>query len=126
MNNMQIINMINNFPIGDIPKSRLELLSKAEVISYLSRYQDQFGEITNGDDLENAVRTYLSEIIGLTEGEELPNIDESQTNLQLSPGFLEDYNKIQYIKETNPNFNAIYDVISNNIELEMNQPKGLR
>ena len=126
MNNLQIINMINNFPIGDIPKSRLELLSKAEVISYLSRYQEQFGAIENGDDLENAVRLYVSECIGLTEGEQLPSIYESQANLQLSPGFLDDYSKIQYIKETNPNFSAIYDVISNNVELDMDKPKGLR
>ncbi|MBQ7239964.1 MAG: hypothetical protein IJS56_00840 [Bacilli bacterium] len=126
MNNLQIINMINNFPIGDIPKSRLELLSKAEVISYLSRYQEQFGAIENGDDLENAVRLYLSECIGLTEGEQMPSIYESQANLQLSPGFLDDYSKIQYIKETNPNFSAIYDVISNNVELDMDKPKGLR
>ena len=126
MNNLQIINMINNFPIGDIPKSRLELLSKAEVISYLSRYQEQFGTIENGDDLENAVRLYLSECIGLTEGEQMPNIYESQANLQLSPGFLDDYSKIQYIKETNPNFSAIYNVISNNVELDMDKPKGLR
>ena len=126
MNNLQIINMINNFPIGDIPKSRLELLSKAEVISYLSRYQEQFGTIENGDDLENAVRSYLSECIGLTEEEQMPSIYEAQANLQLSPGFLDDYSKIQYIKETNPNFSAIYDVISNNVELDMDKPKGLR
>ncbi len=126
MNNLQIINMINNFPIGDVPKSRLELLSKAEVISYLSRYQEQFGTIENGDDLENAVRSYLSECIELTEGDQMPSIYESQANLRLSPGFLDDYSKIQYIKETNPNFSAIYDVISNNVELDMDKPKGLR
>ena len=56
----------------------------------------------------------------------MPSIYEAQANLQLSPGFLDDYSKIQYIKETNPNFSTIYDVISNNVELDMDKPKGLR
>ena len=34
---IEIINELKQFPIGDIPSNNEELLSKAEIVSYLAR-----------------------------------------------------------------------------------------
>ena len=45
MRKIEIINELKQFPIGDIPSNNEELLSKAEIVSYLARYQEQFEQI---------------------------------------------------------------------------------
>ena len=42
MNELEIIRMVKAFPIGEQAKTRIELLSKIEMVSYLSRFQEQF------------------------------------------------------------------------------------
>lgn len=114
MSDLQLLSMINNFPIGGEPKNRAELLSKAVVISFLSRFQEQFSTIEN---VEERVKDFLSDVLVLEDGELLPSISQAESTLELSSGFLEDYNKIQYIKENNPDFDKTYDIIANNLEL---------
>lgn len=126
MNSIQMLSMINNFPIGSIPKDRAELLSKAEIVSYLSRFQDQFSTIENVDERELMVRTFLGEVLALEEGENLPNLVQAESTLKLSPGFIQDFGKVEYVRETNPEFNAIYDAIATNLGLVNEEPRKLR
>lgn len=126
MNSIQMISMINNFPIGSIPKDRAELLSKAEIVSYLSRFQDQFSTIENVDERELMVRTFLGEVLALEEGENLPNLVQAESTLKLSPGFIQDFGKVEYVRETNPEFNAIYDAIATNLGLVNEEPRKSR
>ena len=102
MNDLRMIEMINSFPIGGQAKNRNELLSKAEVVAFLSRFQEQFETIENVDERETIVRKFLSDLISLAEGETLPNITMAERTLHLSPGFLQDWQKVQFIKENNP------------------------
>lgn len=114
MSDLQLLSMINNFPIGGEPKNRTELLSKAVVISFLSRFQEQFSTIEN---VEEKVKNFLSDVLVLEDGELLPSMSQAESTLELSSGFLQDYNKIQYIKENNPDFDKTYDIIANNLGL---------
>ena len=117
MNNLQMVSMINNFPIGSTPTSRTELLSKAEIISFLSRFQEQFSTVENVDEREMMVRTFLGEVLALDEKEVIPSLAQAESILKLSSGFAQDYSKVQYIKEQNPDFDRTYDMIANGLGL---------
>lgn len=117
MNELRIVHMINRFPIGDIPANRAEMLSKAEIVSYLARFQKQFSSIENADEREQVVRTFLSEVLALTGGEQMPSLAQAESTLKLSSGFIQDYGKVQYIKENNPDFDKTYDTLAQYIEL---------
>lgn len=126
MSNLQLLSMVNNFPIGEIPKSRTELLSKAEIVSFLSRFQEQFSTIDNVDERELMVRNLLGETLELSDGEVLPSIAQAESTLKLSPGFLQDYSKVQYIKENNPDFEKTYDILASNLGLIDESPRKTR
>ena len=126
MSDFELLSMINNFPIGEIPKNRMELLSKAEIVSFLSRFQEQFSIIENADERELMVRTFLSAALALKDGEALPSVVEAESTLALSSGFLQDYSKVQYIKENNPNFDKTYDMIADNLGLTNELPRKSR
>ncbi len=126
MNSIKMLSMINNFPIGSVPKDRAELLSKAEIVSYLSRFQEQFLTIENVDERELMVRNFLGEALALDEGEVLPTLVQAESTLKLSPGFVQDYGKVEYVRETNPNFNATYDAIATNLGLVNELPRKSR
>lgn len=116
---MQIIDGIRQFPIGEIAADRQTLLSKAEVVSYLAPYQEQFENKNSTQDMNeiaNCVRVFLGDIISLREGEKIPNIIEAERFLHLSHGFLQDYSKVQYMKEHHPEFSKLYDLISKKME----------
>lgn len=117
MNELRIVHMINRFPIGDIPANRAEMLSKAEIVSYLARFQKQFSSIENVDEREQVVRTFLSEVLALTAGEQMPSLAQAESTLKLSSGFIQDYGKVQYIKENNLDFDKTYDTLAQYIEL---------
>lgn len=126
MNSIKMLSIINNFPIGSVPKDRAELLSKAEIVSYLSRFQEQFLTIENVDERELMVRNFLGEALALDEGEVLPTLVQAESTLKLSPGFVQDYGKVEYVRETNPNFNATYDAIATNLGLVNELPRKSR
>ena len=126
MSNLQLLSMVINFPIGEIPKSRTELLSKAEIVSFLSRFQEQFSTIDNLDERELMVRNLLGETLELSDGEVLPSIAQAESTLKLSPGFLQDYSKVQYIKENNPDFEKTYDMLASNFGLIGESPRKTR
>lgn len=117
MNDLKIISMVNNFPIGEKSKTRLELLSKIEIVSYLSRFQDQFSSIENVDDRELSVKSFLGDLIGLEPGEVVPDLSIAENNLKISPGFLQDYGKVQLVKNSEPSFDQTFDIISSTMEL---------
>ncbi len=117
MNDLKIISMVNNFPIGEKSKTRLELLSKIEIVSYLSRFQDQFSSIENVDDREFSVKCFLGDLIGLEPGEVVPDLLIAEKNLKISPGFLQDYGKVQLVKDSEPSFDQTFDIISSTMEL---------
>lgn len=126
MNNLQMVSMINNFPIGSTPTSRTELLSKAEIISFLSRFQEQFSTVENVDEREMMVRTFLGEVLALDEKEVIPSLAQAESILKLSSGFVQDYSKVQYIKEQNPDFDRTYDMIANGLGLVNETPRKSR
>lgn len=126
MNILEIVSMVNKFPIGSVPKGREELLSKAAIISFLARCQEQFSAIENIDEIELMVRNFLGELLTLSEGETLPSLERAVNTLKIVPGFVQDYDKVQYIKENNPNFNRTYDMIANNLGLINESPRKSR
>lgn len=117
MNNIDLLSSINLFPIGSIPQNREELLSKVEVISFLSRYQDQFSAIENIDEREQNVRVFLSKVVELEDKEKIPSLEQAEKTLNLSFGFLKDFGKVQYVKESNLEFDRTYDLIASNLGL---------
>ena len=123
---IQVLNAVRNFPIGSIPASRLELLGKAGVVSFLSRFQEQFSSIDNVDEIEDMVEAYLSSVLELQEGEQLPNLTQAERILGLSNGFVQDFGKVQYIKENNPNYNRTYDIIAAGLGLSVDAPRSSR
>lgn len=126
MSNLEILTMINNFPIGDIPKDRIELLSKAGIIAFLSKFQEQFETIENIDEREAVVKTFLAEVLALNENERFPGLRLAESVLNLTPGFVRDFGKVQYIKETNPEFNRTYDMLADGIGLIKDAPSKSR
>lgn len=126
MNDFEIYDLIKKFPIGGSPKTRVELLSKSEVIAYLAQYQDEFSNLDNQNDLEELVKNYLGRVLELREDEKIPEIYEAENILHLSRGFLQDYGKIEYIKENDPNFSEIYKKISHNLESSLEQSSKTR
>ena len=126
MDNNLIVEMINNFPIGSFPQTREESLSKAEIVAFLSRFQDQFMVIDDIDERELMVRNFLGNVMELQDSETLPSLEQAERILRLSSGFIKDYGKVQYIKETNPNFDKTFDVVANGIGLINEETPKLR
>ena len=73
MRKIEIINELKQFPIGDIPSNNEELLSKAEIVSYLARYQEQFEQIEDINLREELVRNFYTKLLN----SELPSITEA-------------------------------------------------
>lgn len=63
------------------------------------------------------VRTFLGEVLALDEKEVIPSFAQAESILKLSSGFVQDYSKVQYIKEQNPDFDRTYDLIANGLGL---------
>ena len=126
MSNLQLLTLIENFPIGDMPNTREEMLSKAEIISFLSRFQEQFSCIENVDEREFMVKNFLSEVLVLGENETIPSLAQAERILKLSNGFIQDYGKIEYIREHNPDFDRTYKMIANSLGLENESAMKLR
>ncbi len=124
MNELEIIRMVKAFPIGEQAKTRIELLSKIEMVSYLSRFQEQFSIIENLEDRESIVKQFLKEVIGLENREMIPDLFTAERVLNLTPGFLQDYGKVQLIKENNPSFNKTFDVIASSMEMTNTHSKS--
>ena len=121
MRKIEIIDELKAFPIGGNPETSLDVLSKAEVVSYLARFQDEFNFIENPDDREKVVRQFYSKLLE----NDLPNIVEAARNLKVSLDFLNDYNKIQMVKETNGNYNKAYQTLTEMLELDQNKKNSL-
>lgn len=117
MNDFEIYDLVKKFPIGEPAKNREELLSKAGIISYLAPYQDELSNYENQDELEEKVKEYLGRVLEVREDERIPEVYEAENILHLSKGFLQDYGKVEYIKENDPNFSRIYNIVSRNLEL---------
>lgn len=120
MNEIQILTLIQNFPVGEIAKSREELLCKTEIISYLARFEEQFDVIENSDERENSVKKFCADILCLGTDERIPELAEATRKLQLSAGFVQDYGKIQDIKEHNSGFNATFNALAVGMNLQKN------
>lgn len=116
MNNFELLTMIKKFPIGGQPKDKNELLSKVEIISFLARFQEQFSSIKDINEREFMVKKFFEEALALKE-DEIPALHQAERILKLSPGFIQDYGKVQYIKENNQEFAKIYDLIANSLDL---------
>ena len=108
-----IIDSINNFPVGKIPTNREELLCKASLVSYLSRFQDQFFDLDSIDEREETVRDILEANLHLDKDETIPSLDEAKDILHISLDSIDDFAKIQQIKEQNENFNETFNLIAN-------------
>ena len=126
MTEFQMLSAIKNFPFGEIANDRKGMLSKAEVVTYLSKYQDQFKAMKDYNDIDNsmaaieaAVGKFLGEVVGLKEGETLPSIEEAKMTLHIRPDTLENYGVVQATMERNPLANELYDEIAKGIGLEV-------
>lgn len=124
MNDLKVMEMVKEFPIGDSAKNRAELLSKAEIVAFLARFQEQFEIIENVDDREATVRQYLSDLISLQHEEVIPDLMTAERTLHLASGFIQDFGKVQMIKEAHPSFTGTYDLIAANLELTKEQSKS--
>lgn len=51
---------------------------------------------------------------------------QAESPLELSSGFAQGFGKIEYVRETNPIFDAIYDDVATNIGLVNEVPRKLR
>ena len=56
-------------------------------------------------------------MIGLEPGEVVPDLLIAEKNLKISPGFLQDYGKVQLVKDSEPSFDQTFDIISSTMEL---------
>lgn len=70
--------------------------------------------------------SYPLEVLALEEGENLPNLVQAESTLKISPGFIQDFGKVEYVRKTNPEFNAIYDAIATNLGLVNEEPRKSR
>ena len=122
----QVVGALKDFPVGSAPNNRQELLSKAEIASFLSRFQEELASFGSVDEIEIIVRDYFSKALELTEGEALPNLTQAERILGLSNGFIQDYNKIQYIKENNPNYNRLFAIVAQGLERSFDAPGNSR
>lgn len=119
-----IIEAIRKFPIGGNPKDRNQLLCKAEIIAYLSPYQEQciaLAKKTENANIEESIKVFLGESVALRNNEVIPDIRSAERYLNLSPGFIQDIAKVQIIKEQSPEFMETYDLIVKQLQsrLEM-------
>lgn len=123
MNELRILSKVNDFPIGESAKTRMELLSKVEIVSYLARFQEQFDMISDVEERENLVKQFLAELIGLGENEVIPSLYNASKALRLSGDFVQNYDKVQQVRETAPSFNETYDLISNSMKMTAQRHK---
>ena len=124
MDDLRVVSMVQNFPIGEPARTREELLSKAAIISYLSATQDQFLSVQS-QNVENTVRNYFEDILGVDSNEVMPSVGMAERTLHLSNGFIQDYGKVQMIKERYPEFDAMFDAIASNVSFSNEQNKTM-
>ena len=111
---IEIINELKQFPIGDIPSNNEELLSKAEIVSYLARYQEQFEQIEDINLREELVRNFYTKLLN----SELPSITEACKIMGVRQEFLSDYDKLQMLKDSNERYNNTFVSLASLMELE--------
>ncbi len=108
-----VTNCISTFPIGKVPTNREETLSKAAVVSFLARFQEQFFDLDNIDEREETVRKILGTSLSLTEDEKMPSFAQALDTLHISLTSINDFAKVQQIKEQNENFDITFNLINN-------------
>lgn len=103
----KIINGLADFPIGILTHENLNakeiLMGKASIVLFLS---DVFGL---GSDKHDMVENILLNALDVRT---IPNINQVEKAFKLSNGFLQDYNKVQLIKEKNKNFDKMYLILN--------------
>ena len=72
------------------------------------------------------VRTFLGEVLELDEKEVIPSLAQAKSILKLSSGFVQDYGKVQYKREQNPDFDRTYDMIASGLGLVNEAPRKSR
>ena len=72
------------------------------------------------------VRTFLGEVLELDEKEVIPSLAQAKSILKLSSGFVQDYGKVQYIREQNLDFDRTYDMIASGLGLVNEAPRKSR
>ena len=92
MTKIEMITNLNDFPIGNYPETRKELLSKAEIVAFMSKYLDEFAEIENSEEI---IRNYYSNLLELGDIEKIPSIMEALNELRIHPDVVQDFGKIR-------------------------------
>ena len=98
-----IINKIQNFPIGGVAKTHNELLAKAGVILYLSRFEDKLR------DKDMLISNILMSALDLSEEETIPDIIISSNTLKLPDGFFKDLSNINLIKRNSESYDEMFN-----------------
>ena len=116
---IRIVKGLEDFPIGIVTHENLNakeiLMGKASIVLYLS---DVFGlGVEKHDALEEALLNAL-------DINAIPNIASVERAFKLSNGFLQDYNKIELIKEKNKSFDNMYRVLDQVISLDLKGNKS--
>ena len=106
----------NNYNIGSVIIDDMH--------ACIGNIQEQFSIIENLEDRESIVKQFLKEVIGLENREMIPDLFTAERVLNLTPGFLQDYGKVQLIKENNPSFNKTFDVIASSMEMTNTHSKS--
>lgn len=106
---IQIISAVDKFPIGEKSTNREELIAKASIILGLASKMRE--DLINNPALLEGVKKTLIEALNLTNGETLMNEIEASRILGLSNGFIQDYGKVQFIRENNNTFDNVYDLL---------------
>lgn len=110
---MSIIDGIRVFPIGEIAPDRKTLLCKAEIVSYLAQFEEQFGSLKElGENVELVVKNFLGKVISLKNGEVIPTIEIARQFLNLPLDLFHNFSNIKYIKDRHPEFSSLYSMIA--------------
>lgn len=118
---IKTIDAIQNFPIGESAKNRVELLCKAELVSHLSQYESTLKNMAyqyGTENVEDMVRNFLEKQLDVQKDEVIPDIASAKRYLKLADDFIEDIGKIKYVKENDPNYNMTYEIITSQLQKE--------
>lgn len=104
----QILDRIYTFPVGCIPESREELLAKVAIILFIAEK-----ELPQID--PEIIKKELISTLDVKAEVELPSIGEAQRTLFIVPGYIQDYNRLQLLKEKDLRYIVLFEVLEHNI-----------
>ena len=120
---LQIINRVNEFPVGNLAKTKEESLAKISVVADWSTYAEQFASVPL-EQRSAMVGDFLKKVYAFTPDTKLPNLQQCAKTLGLAFDYVDNVDKILYNIEKIPKVGETYNLLADKMGLNEVKRQG--